>query len=102
MIEAVACDKLGDKSRDGKGRTKPLFELIDLMYSDRLITQDIRDSAHEIRLFGNYGAHVQDDGLDRVEREEAEDVKNVTWQLLYAIYVGPDKTKKLKERRESK
>jgi len=102
VIEAIACDKLGKKSKDNKGKTKKLFELIDLMYNEGLITKDIKDSAHEIRLFGNYGAHVQDDGLDNVEREEAQDVREITWQLLYTIYVAPDKTKKLKEKRESK
>jgi len=102
VIEAIACDKLAEKSKEDKGKSKKLFELINLMYDEGLITKDIKDSVHEVRLFGNYGAHVQDDGLDNVERDEAQGVREVTWQLLYTIYIAPDKTKKLKEKRENK
>jgi len=102
VIEAIACDKLGQKSKDDKRKTKKLFELIDLMHNEGLITKDIKDSAHEIRLFGNYGAHVQDDRLDNVKYDEAQGVREITWQLLYTIYVAPHKTKKLKEKRQSK
>jgi len=102
VIEAIACDKLGSKSKDTNGKTKKLYDLIDLLFNEGLITKDIKESAHEIRLFGNYGAHVQDDGLDSVEQNEAQDVKEITGQLLSIIYITPDKTKKLKEKRESK
>lgn len=102
VVEALACDKLANKSKDAKGKTRKLYKLIDLLHSDGLITKDLKDSAHELRYFGNYGAHVQDDGLDKVERQEARDVREITWQLLYSIYVGPFKTKELRKARTSK
>jgi hypothetical protein len=102
VVEALACDKLGAKAKDAKGNPRKLYELIDLLNADGLITKDLKDSAHELRHFGNYGAHVQDDGLDRVEPQEARDVREITWQLLYSIYVAPFKTDELRKARTSK
>lgn len=102
VVEALACDKLGAKAKDAKGNTRKLQELIDLLHADGLITKDLKDSAHELRHFGNYGAHVQDDGLDRVERQEARDVREITWQLLYSLHVAPFKTAELRKARASK
>ena len=102
VIEALACDKLGNKSKDAKGDTKKLFLLIDLLHSEGLITKDIKEIATELRHFGNYGAHVQDDGLDKVERQEALSVREITWQLLYLIYVAPYKTSELRNARSLK
>lgn len=102
VVEALACDKLGAKAKDTKGSTRKLYDLIDLLHADGLITKDIKDSAHELRHLGNYGAHVQDDGLDKVKRFEAQDVREITWQLLYSIYIAPFKTEELRKARTSK
>jgi hypothetical protein len=72
------------------------------MHSRGLITKDVRDSAHEVRHFGNYGAHIQDDGLDSVSADEATDVGEIAWQLLSSLYVSPAKTAELRKKRESK
>ncbi|MBU2512145.1 DUF4145 domain-containing protein [bacterium] len=102
VIEAIACNKLQDKSKDEKERTFKLFKLIDLLKDEGYITLDLKETAHELRHFGNYGAHMQDDGLDSVERDEANDIIEITWQFLYAIFVGPYKTKELKKKRLEK
>lgn len=102
VLEAVACDKLGTKAKDAKGTTLKLYALIDLLHGEGFVTKDIMDSAHETRHFGNYGAHVQDDGLDQVTREEARDTRELTWQCLYAIYVAPAKTEELRKARKAK
>jgi hypothetical protein len=102
VVEALACDKLKDKAKDPKGKTRKLYELIDLLHSEGLITKDVKDSAHELRHFGNYGAHAQDDGLDRVKPQEAQNVREITWQLLHSIYVAPFKTRELREAGTSK
>lgn len=99
VVEAIACDKLGGKAKDAGGKIRKLHELIDAMHAEGLITRDIRDSGHEIRYFGNYGAHIQDDGLDHVTAAEVADVEEVTWQLLYTIYVAPEAAKRLREKR---
>lgn len=102
VLEAAACDKLESKAKDAKGATLKLHALIDLLHGEGFITKDLKDSAHEIRHFGNYGAHVQDDGLDQVTRKEAEDAREVTWQFLYSIYVAPAKTEQLRQARKAK
>lgn len=102
VLEAVACDKLGPKAKDAKGSTLTLHTLIDVLHAEGFITKDLKNSAHEIRQFGNYGAHVQDDGLDKVTRQEARDAREVTWQFLYSIYVAPAKTDELRKARQSK
>ena len=102
VVEATACDKLGKKARHKNGTTKKLYELIDLLGSESLITKDVKDAAHEVRLFGNYGVHVQDDGLDEVKRDEARDVREICWQLLHTIYIAPFKTRELRGKRVKK
>lgn len=102
VVEATACDKLGQKAKNKDGTTKKLYELIDLLGSEGLITKDIKDAAHEVRFFGNYGAHVQDDGLDKVEPDEARDVREICWQLLSTIYIAPFKTRELRDKRVKK
>jgi len=102
VVEAAACDKLGPAAQDAKGRTKRLLDLIDEMHSQGLITADLKESTHEIRLFGNYGAHVNDDGLDSVSADEASAVRKIAWQLLHTLYVAPEKTAELRKKRQSK
>ena len=102
VVEATACHHLGTAARDTKGRTKLLSDLIDALHSDGLITKDLKESAHEVRLLGNYGAHVQDDGLDRVTSEEVESVREIAWQLLHTLFVAPAKTAQLREKRQQK
>jgi|RhiMetdeSRZDD1v2_1073273.scaffolds.fasta_scaffold19386_5 Domain of unknown function (DUF4145) len=102
VLEAVASDKLGTKAKDAKSNTLKLHALIDLLHAEGFITKDLKETAHEIRQFGNYGAHVQDDGLDKVRREEAKNAREVTWQFLYSIYVAPAKTEELRKARRGK
>ena len=102
VVEATACDKLGKEAKNNNGKTKILYELIDLLHSEGLITKDIKDAVHEVRLLGNYGAHVQDDGLDKVEPDEAGDVREICWQLVNTIYIAPFKTRELRDKRVEK
>ena len=102
VIEAAACNKLGADSLDAKGHTKKLWQLIDLMHQRGLITHDIRDAAHAVRLFGNYGAHVQDDDLDKVTRQEASEADDITWQILYSLFIVAKQTEALRQRLAAK
>ena len=102
VMEAIAINKLEEKAGDEDGRTKKLHVLIDLMRDEGLITEDLKKTAHEIRHFGNYGAHVKNDGLDKVEPDEAEDIAQITYKFLDTIYISPQQTEDLKNRRESK
>jgi hypothetical protein len=100
VVEAIAYDKLKDKVKN-LDKMK-LWEMIDALKECGFITESIRESAHEIRHFGNHGAHFQDDGLDVVNRDDANEIKNFTGQLLDAIYIMPFKTNELKKKRNEK
>lgn len=102
VVEALACDKLGKKAKGEDGKTMKLYKLIDTLHADGLITKNIKETAHELRHFGNYGAHLQDDGLDKVVHEEAMSVKEITQQLLHLIYIAPFETDQLRQARISK
>lgn len=99
VIEAIACDKLGEDARRSDGNTKQLNKLIEELFNQHLITADIKNAALEIKYFGNYGAHVSDDGLDEVSLDDAMAVQNLTGHLLTSIYITPYETQKLRKNR---
>ena len=71
------------------------------MFDGSLITRALFDAAHEIRHYGGYGAHPQDDNLDDITPEIAENISVLTYQFLDHIYVMPAKTKELAARRQA-
>src|SRR5690242_1032487 len=50
----------------GENIKKEIAEL----FAKGLITKSLHDAAHELRHFGGFGAHPQDDGLDNVTRQD--------------------------------
>ena len=102
VVEATACKKLGPDSQKANGRTKRLLDLIDEMHTQGLITKDLKETAHEIRHFGNYGVHVQEKGLDPVSEDECTAVRGITWHLIQALYVAPAQTAALKAKRKKR
>jgi hypothetical protein len=97
-IQRVILDKIETKSV-----TKmKLWEQINELYKSGFITKHLADTAHEIRHFGNFGAHPQDDLLDETTEEDAGLVDNLTWEIIKTIYVIPFNTKKLNDRRKQK
>jgi hypothetical protein len=81
-------------------KTKKLWEQIDELFNKGFITRHLKESAHEIRQFGNFGAHPQDDNLDKATRDDVETIDHLTWDIIHAIYIVPFQTNKLKEKRE--
>ncbi len=96
-IQSIVLDKL----KDTEVKKKKLWEQIDLLFNGGFITKHLKDSAHEIRHFGNFGAHPDDDTLDKTTREEVEIADRLTHDLIRAIYVSPYETEKLKQKRNS-
>jgi hypothetical protein len=70
------------------------------MQQKGLVTNAIKETADEVRFFGDYGAHTQDDDLDAVQEDDASAIRQLTFQLLMAIYITPFDTQKLRRRRE--
>lgn len=97
-IQNIVLDKIEDKSI----KSKKLWEQIDALFTSGFITKHLQETAHEIRHFGNFGAHPQDDELDDTIREDAEIVDRLTWDLVRTIYVTPFETEQLKTKRTGK
>jgi uncharacterized protein DUF4145 len=76
-------------------------EQIKQMHASGLITKPMFDAAHEIRHYGGFGAHPQDDGLDDITRETADSLLELTNQFLQNIYVMSGRNAELAKRRQA-
>lgn len=97
-VQSIVLDKISDPNI----KKKKLWEQIDALFNEGYITKHLRDTAHEVRHFGNFGAHPTDDELNNTTREDAEMVDRLTHDLIRAIYVTPYETEKLKSKRNGK
>ena len=82
---------------DARGRD--LKDQIDSLHDRRLLTDSVKQAAHEIRFFGNFGAHPQDDGLDEITPEDARIIWALTNTIAADLYVRPFETAKLTQKR---
>jgi hypothetical protein len=55
------------------------------------LTDDIKDWAHNIRIFGNWGAHPQKDLLKDADMEKAQEVREFIEEFFNYVYVMPGK-----------
>lgn len=69
------------------------------MLATGLITRSLHDAAHEVRFFGNFGAHPQDDVLDNISPDEAKAVMAIVEHFMDDLYVRPFDTAQLTEKR---
>jgi hypothetical protein len=90
-----------DKIKEPSIAKKRLVDQIDELFKHGLITANLRDTAHEIRHFGNFGAHPSDDTLDKTTSEDAEIVDNLVADLVVTIYVTPWQTEQMKLKRNT-
>lgn len=96
-VQNIVLDQIKDEGIE----RKKLFNQIDELFNKGLITANLKDSAHEVRHFGNFGAHPSNDSLENVTREDAEAVDNLASDLVIAIYITPWNTAQLKAKREA-
>lgn len=90
-LEGAAVDKGADPK-------KRLADQLKELQGKGILHQALVDAAREIRLLGNYGAHPSDDGLDKVQVDEAKVVGELTHQVLEDLYVNPARTARLRNR----
>lgn len=83
-IQASCIEKNAD-------RNKKLVGQIDELAGKGVITQPLREFAHEVRLEGNDGAHPDADGLENVTPKDADDIIEFTREYLHHVYVMPAK-----------
>jgi hypothetical protein len=86
--------------KDAKDGT--LVQQIDNLYNQRIITEDIKELAHEIRIWGNVGAHPRDDELESIDAADVKDTKELLEALFDYIYVMPHKVKLSRSRRQNR
>lgn len=97
-IQNIILDKISDPAIN----KKRLVDQIDALFSYGLITKDLKETAHEIRHFGNFGAHPSNDELDNTSSEDAEMIGQLTFDLIRTIYITPFQTAELKSKRNGK
>lgn len=102
-IEAIRCFDVGAKKASvvmcrralqnsviERGAKKDkLLNQIDELFGSQIITKDIKDWAHEIRLTGNIGAHPDEDGLKDVSGEDANELIKFMEEYLNYVYIMP-------------
>jgi hypothetical protein len=96
MCRRVIQDIAKDKGLQGATNK----EQIKLLLGSGLITKSMFDSAHEIRHYGGFGAHPQDDDLDDITPQIADSLLELTNQFLDNIYVMTAKNAELAKRRQ--
>lgn len=88
----VMCRRALQGSVIERGSTKSkLADQIDDLHNNEIITKDIKDWAHEIRLTGNIGAHPSKDGLEDVTEEDAKELIAFVEEYLNFVYIMPSK-----------
>ena len=85
------------KDLQAKGDT--LILQIDHLAKSGKITEPLKDMAHQIRKIGNVGAHPDNDGLEDVVEQDANEIIEFTREYFAHIYVMPKKLAAMKERR---
>jgi hypothetical protein len=70
---------------DAKGATRSnLSQKIDELYEKNIITKDMHDMAHAVRLVGNEGAHAF---AGQVDEEDARDILQLAEQFVHVLFV---------------
>lgn len=90
--------------KQGANPDKDLFDQIDDLNKikpDRF-TNDIRDWAHNIRIFGNWGSHPDKDGLKDVSQDIAREVIDFMKSYFHYVYVMPQKVASARSKQETK
>ena len=87
--------KLGIK----KGK---LRDQVDELHAKKLIPNSVKEWAHEIRLTGNIGAHPDEDLLQDVTKEDAEELVRFVEEYMNYVYVMPARVKAQRTRRLKK
>jgi hypothetical protein len=76
-----------------KAKDASLRDQIDELASNRIITDSLKEMAHEVRLTGNDGAHPGKDGLNDVTDNDARDMIEFSREFFHHVFVVPAKLK---------
>jgi hypothetical protein len=88
----VMCRRALQTSVIQKGATRgKLSDQINELFNKGIITEDIMNWSHEIRLTGNIGAHPDQDGLENVSPQDTEELIKFMEEYLNYVYIMPAK-----------
>ena len=83
-----------------KGATKrDLKDQVDELFTKNIITEDLKNWAHEVRYVGNDAAHPNDTA---VSKEDAEEILDLLDSLCEVLYIAPAKAANRKAIREAR
>tara|TARA_R110000868_G_C10830353_1_gene759334 strand:- start:538 stop:1236 length:699 start_codon:yes stop_codon:yes gene_type:complete len=80
----------------------PKDDLIKQINSLASLPGDIKDWAHQIRIFGNWGAHPDRDNLKNIEATDSEEVHDFVSKFFMYTFIMPEKVKLSRIRRDEK
>jgi len=83
----------------GANKDEDLIDQIDKLTN---LPADIKDWAHQIRIFGNWGAHPEKDKLKEVDTEEVAEAHDFISKFFVYMFIMPRKVKESRKRREEK
>ena len=88
----------------GADPNKKLVEQIDELNqrSPDRFTSDIKDWAHSIRVFGNWGVHPDKDGLKDVDKETAKEIIGFLKSYFHYVYLMPKKVASARSKQKPK
>ena len=99
----VMCRRALQNTTIDKGtKKKDLFDQLDELVTEGIIPKGLEKLAHSIRSMGNYAAHPDKDGLDRVIKEDAEEMLNFLDHFLNYTYVMPKRVEELESKLKKK
>lgn len=78
------------------------LDLIKQIESLETLPSDIKDWAHQIRIFGNWGAHPDADNLKEVSPDDVSEAHDFISKFLMYMFIMPEKVKLSRAKREEK
>ena len=76
--------------------------LFDQINSIEDLPESVKEWSHQIRIFGNWGAHPDKDGLKDVGKQEAEEAINFLQNFYTYVFIMPKKVERAKSKTQNK
>lgn len=85
----------------GAPKDQKLKKQIDYLFTEGVITKDLKEWAHEVRYVGNDGAHPEDPADEKpVDRNDAQDILELLEKIADVLYVATAIAAERKKARE--
>jgi len=81
---------------------EPKLDLIKQIDSLNSLPADIKNWSHQIRIFGNWGAHPDADNLKNVDSDDVAEVHDFVSKFLTYMFIMPEKVRCSREKRQKK